>query len=141
MTAARPLPVPDEQSAPYWQAAAEHTLTMASCSACGALSLPPDSVCASCASTSAGICFTPVSHRGVVRSWTVVRQSFLAGFDDEVPYVLVDVELADQADLRMVARLVNGTAADLRLGAGVRVTFEDVAPGVSIPAFTLDETQ
>ena len=32
-----------------------------------------------------------MSGRGVVRSWTVVRQSFLPGFD--VPFVLVDVEL------------------------------------------------
>ena len=35
-----------------------------------------------------------------------MRQSFLPGFD--VPFVLVDVELLVQADLRLIGRLVDG---------------------------------
>jgi hypothetical protein len=65
-----------------------------------------------------------------------MRQSFLPGFD--VPFVLVDVELSAQADLRLIGRLVDGPDASLHLGAPVRLVFEDVAPGVSIPAFELE---
>ncbi len=52
--------------------------------------------------------FEPVSGRGFVRSWTVVRQSFLPGFEDDLPFVLVDVELEEQPDLRMIGRLPTG---------------------------------
>jgi uncharacterized OB-fold protein len=78
-----------------------------------------------------------VSGRGTIRTWTVIRQSFLPGFDDDLPYVLVDVELDEQADLRLVARLLDGVDAPLRIGAAVTVDFEDLAPGTAVPAFVL----
>lgn len=134
---ARPVPVPDEGSAPYWAAAAQHVLTVARCGQCGTLTLPPDVVCTACGSTEPGYVFTPVSGRAVVRSWTVVRQAFLPGFDDDVPFVLVDVELAEQEDLRLIGRLLDGTDSGLRIGAEVRVAFEDLTSEISIPAFEL----
>jgi uncharacterized OB-fold protein len=94
-------------------------------------------ICPHCRSTSAGFAFEPVSGRGVVRSWTVVRQSFLPGFDGDVPFVLVDVELVEQPELRLIGRLMDGVDAPLQLGARVVVAFEDVAPEVAVPAFAL----
>ena len=135
-TAKRPVPVPDDTSAPYWSAAAAHTLVVARCSRCGQLSHPPDTVCPHCGSTDPSFEFTPVDGNGVVRSWTVVRQSFLPGFDD-VPFVLVDVELSVQQDLRLIGRLLDGPDVALRVGAPVRLAFEDVAPDVAVPAFEL----
>ncbi|OBF09127.1 Zn-ribbon domain-containing OB-fold protein [Mycobacterium sp. 852002-10029_SCH5224772] len=137
---ARPLPVPDETSAPFWAAAADHVLTVARCARCGKFSMPPDVVCPHCHATDPGFEFTPVSGRGVVRSWTVVRQAFLPGFDADLPFVLVDVELAEQAELRLIGRLLDGPKvldADLRVGGAVTVGFEDLAPGVAVPAFEL----
>jgi uncharacterized protein len=131
----RPLPVPDETSAAYWQAAAGHVLAIARCGVCHSYVHPPDQICPVCGSLDPGFTFEPVSGRGVIRSWTVVRQSFLPGF--EVPYPLVDVELAEQAELRLIGLLVDGVDAPLALGAAVEVAFEDVAPDVSIPAFRL----
>jgi uncharacterized OB-fold protein len=133
----RPVPVPDEMSAPFWSAAAEHVLTVARCAQCGQFSVPPDVVCPHCHAADPGFEFTQVSGRGVVRSWTVVRQAFLPGFDDDLPFVLVDVELVEQADLRLIGRLLDGVHADLHIGDAVVVGFEDLAPGVAIPAFEL----
>lgn len=133
----RPLPAPDDTSAAYWSAAADHVLTVARCARCGRFSVPPDVVCPHCHSTDPGFEFTPVSGRGVVRSWTVVRQAFLPGFDDEIPFVLVDVELVEQAELRLIGRLLDGVDAKLRVGDAVTVGFEDLAPGMAIPAFEL----
>ena len=133
----RPVPVPDEQSAPYWEAAARHELTVACCSSCGVGSMPPDVVCLHCGSTDPRFTFQPVSGRGVVKAWTVARQSFLPGFADDVPFVLVDVELDDQPSVRLIGRLLDGLEAPLRVGIPVAVAFEDIAPGVSIPAFEL----
>jgi uncharacterized OB-fold protein len=131
----RPLPEPDEVSAPFWAAAARHQLTVARCSACSTFSVPPDLVCPHCGSTDPRFTFEAVSGRGAVRSWTVVRQSFLPGFD--VPFLLVDVELAEQADLRLIGRLLDGPDTTLRVGDAVAVAFEDVTDGVAVPAFAL----
>jgi uncharacterized protein len=132
----RPVPVPDETSAPFWSAAAAHRLVIARCARCAQLSHPPDAVCPCCGSTDPAFAFESVDGAGAVRSWTVMRQSFLPGFD--VPFVLVDVELLVQADLRLIGRLVDGPDAPLRLGAPVRLVFEDLAPGVAVPAFELE---
>jgi uncharacterized OB-fold protein len=70
-------------------------------------------------------------------TWTIVRQAFLPGFHADVPYVLVMVELVEQAGLRLVGRLVDGVDAPLRIGAAVEVVIEDRGPGAAVPAFAL----
>jgi uncharacterized protein len=67
-----------------------------------------------------------------------MRQSFLPGFDPDVPFVLVDVELDEQPDLRLIGRLTDGLGAPLRIGSRVLVAFEDLSPDISVPAFALD---
>jgi hypothetical protein len=134
---AKPLPVPDEQSAGYWAAASEHVLAIARCGRCGMLTHPPGTVCPHCLSADPAFTFAPVDGRGTVRSWTVLRDSFLPGFAADVPFVLVDVELDAQADLRCIGRLVDGPDAALAIGDRVITVFDDLAPGVAVPAFSL----
>jgi uncharacterized OB-fold protein len=135
----RPVPVPDAQSAAFWEAAARHVLCLARCGVCGAFSHPPDVVCDHCGTTSPGFTFTPVDGRGAVRSWTVMRQSFLPGFEELIPFVLVDVELTEQPGVRLIGRLVDGEGPRLRLGAPVRTVFEHIRPEIAVPAFTFLE--
>jgi hypothetical protein len=66
-----------------------------------------------------------------------VRQAFLPGFDDDLPFVLVDVELVEQTELRLIGRLLDGVDADLHLGDAVVAAFEDLVPGRAVPAFEL----
>jgi uncharacterized protein len=132
----RPVPVPDDLSREFWDAAAAHSLVLARCTRCATFSHPPDTVCPHCGSTDPAFEFTAVDGSGSVRSWTIMRQSFLPGFD--VPFVLVDVELSAQPEVRLIGRLVDGPETPLRLGARVRLTFEDIAPDVSVPAFALE---
>jgi hypothetical protein len=70
-----------------------------------------------------------------------MHQSSVPGFDDALPFVLVDVELDDQADLRMIARLLDGRDVPVKLGDRVTSVFEDIAPGVAIPAFVRDRAR
>ena len=90
--AGRPVPVPDERLARVL-GRRRRALPRRSPAAHAAakLSHPPDAVCPHCGSIDPAFEFTPVDGSGSVRSWTVMRQSFLPGF--EVPFVLVDVEL------------------------------------------------
>jgi hypothetical protein len=133
-----PIPVPDEQSAGYWAAAADHVLALARCIHCGYIAHPPQVVCARCLHPEPGFEFKPVDGGGTVRSWTVIRDSFLPGFGDAVPFVLVDVELDVQPDLRLIGRLVDGLDAEVQLGARVTAVFDDLVPGVAVPAFALE---
>ncbi|MGH3250040.1 MAG: Zn-ribbon domain-containing OB-fold protein [Trebonia sp.] len=135
--AGRPVPVPDESSAPYWAAAARHVLALARCARCGRFALPPGQACPDCGSVDPGYVYREVSGEGRVRSWTVIRHSFLPGFDVDLPFLLVDVELAAQRELRMIGRLLDGPGAPVRIGGPVMVAFEDLAAGVAVPAFTL----
>ena len=130
----RPLPVPDEISAPYWAACAKHVLTLPRCARCGQYTLPPDISCPHCHSIDPAFTFEPVSGKGTVRSWTIIRQSFLSGF--QVPFLLVDVQLDEHPHVRMIGRLLDGPDAPLRLGEAVIVAFEDLAPGIAVPGFT-----
>ena len=44
----RPVPVPDERSAGYWEAARRGELALARCAGCGAFAHPPSTVCPHC---------------------------------------------------------------------------------------------
>jgi hypothetical protein len=79
-----------------------------------------------------------VAGGGTIQSWIIVRQSFLPGFVDQLPLVLVDVALDAQSDIRLIGRLLDGSEASLAIGQRVKIAFEDVAPDVSVPAFALE---
>lgn len=131
-----PLPVPNEVSAAFWAAAAEHSFVLARCTRCGIFAHPPSVVCQRCLHPQSEFGFVPVDGGGRICSWVVFQDSFLPGFD--VPYVLVDVELDVQPGLRLIGRLVEGPEATIQRGSRVNVVFDDIAPGVSIPAFGLE---
>lgn len=131
----KPVPVPDEQSAGFWEAAAGHVLAIQRCTRCGFYSHPPVDICHRCHSPDRSFRYEPVTGRGTVRTWTVVRDAFLAGFAGEVPYVLAEAELEEQEGLRLVMLLVDGHASAMRIGLPVEVVFADVDGGVSVPHF------
>jgi hypothetical protein len=134
---AKPLPRPDSVSQGYWDAAGRHELAIQRCDHCGWFNHPPDVVCGRCRSPASSFSFVPVSGTGRIRSWTVMRDAFLPGFRDDVPWVVVDVELPEQPGLTIISRLVDGADADIALGSPVRVVFRDVAPGIALPEFEL----
>jgi uncharacterized OB-fold protein len=138
----RPLPVPDEVSAPFWAATARGELALARCAACGAVAHPPSPVCPSCRSTEPAWAFAVVAGTGVVRSWTVLRQPFLPGFADDLPIVLVDVAIdgtrhPNGSDVRLIGRLLDGVDAPVAIGAEVSIDFEHLGDEVAVPAFRL----
>jgi uncharacterized OB-fold protein len=129
--------VPDEVSAPFWDATARGVLALARCSRCQQFSHPPAPVCPNCHHTEPAFAFEPVDGVGVIRSWTVLRQPFLPGFADDLPIVLVDVALDGLDDLRLIGRLLDGPGAHLEVGEAVMVTFEQLGEGIAVPAFVL----
>ncbi len=133
----RPVPVPDETSAPYWEAAARGHLVLARCSRCQRFSHPPGPVCPHCHATDHDPVFEQVAGSGTIRSWTTVHRSSLGGFDGDGPFTLVDVAVDGADDVRLIGRLVDGPDVPLTLGDRVVLAFEHLDDGVAVPAFTL----
>ena len=48
-------------------------------------------------------------------------------------------DIAYQRDLRIIGRLLDGPETQLKLGDRVNLAFEDLGPGISVPAFTLEK--
>lgn len=133
----KPLPVPDALTAGYWKAAAAHVLAIQRCDHCGNLAHPPTVVCTACQSTRPAFSFAPVSGRGRIHTWTVMRDSFLPSFKKDIPWVVAMIELEEQKGVQVMANLKDGANAKITIGTPVEVVFDDVAPGVALPQFRL----
>jgi uncharacterized OB-fold protein len=79
-------------------------------------------VCPNCRGES--FSWTEVSGRGTIYTYTVARQTWVAGFEDEVPYVVVAVSVAEQPSLLLTTNLIGDFDIDrLDIGLPVRADF------------------
>ena len=134
-TRPKPLPAVDALSKPFWDAAQQHRLVLQRCTACGYFNHPPRLACDACQSQQ--LDFAPVSGRGRIYSFTVMHQPNIAGFEDEIPYLNILVELEEQAKLFMVCDLPLADRDRVTIGGPVEVWFEDVNAEISLPRFRL----
>jgi len=130
---AKPLPEITAESKPFWDGCARHELLLQRCTACGRRQHYPRGVCAACWSSE--LAWERASGRAAIYSFTATYRTQARGFRDELPYVLAWVELDE--GVQVMANIVGVRDPEqLRIGQAVRVTFEDVAPGLSLYKFT-----
>ena len=129
----KPLPAVDALSKSFWDAAKEHRLVLQRCTECGYFNHPPRVACDACQSQQ--LDFEPVSGRGSIYSFTVMHQPNIAGFEDEIPYLNILVELEEQERLFMVSNLPLADRDTVEIGRPVEVFFEDVDAEISLPRF------
>jgi uncharacterized protein len=125
----RPLPEPDDQSAPFWEAAKERRLIIQRCSDCNTYRHPPRPMCPRCLSFNQG--WVTASGRATVWSWIIAHPPVLPAFADRVPYNVVVVELEE--GVRMIGNLIGVANEDITEGMPVVVDFEDAGEGVVLP--------
>src|SRR2546429_8048443 len=77
---------------------------------------------------------TPSRGRGLVYTFTVTHRTQARGFRDELPYVLAWIELDE--GVQVMSNIVGVDPAKVSIGMPVRVTFDDVKEGLSIPKVT-----
>jgi uncharacterized OB-fold protein len=124
-------PAVTEETAPFWDAAGEGRLLIERCTACGAGSFPPRGMCPACRGREmSGV---EVTGRGVVYSYTVNYQRWMAGL--EVPYAVVLVEFPDHPGVRVPGRLRGCPPEAAAVGLPVEVGFEPGPGGFAIPSF------
>lgn len=119
-----PRPLPDGDTRPYWEGVARGELRIQRCETCGRHVFYPRALCPHCYAEQ--LVWVTASGDGVIYSYTVVHRAF-GPFAAQTPYVVALVELTE--GVRMLTRIVGSEAEAIRIGAAVRVTFEEVAPG------------
>jgi len=110
-------------------------LVIQRCQECNYFNHPPRPLCDACLSQR--LEFVPVSGRGTVYSYTVMHQPNIAGFEKEVPYINVLVELDEQPRLFMVSYLPISEREKILIGGRVEVTFEKIDDEITLPQFRL----
>jgi hypothetical protein len=129
----KPLPVIDTDTAPFWQAARERKLLLQRCRACGAHVFYPRSICPHCHQLD--LEWVEASGRGEIYSYTVARRPAGPAFAEEVPYVLVLVDLDEGP--RMLSNLRVPDVESVRIGQRVHADFEAINDDVTLPVFTI----
>ena len=119
MTSIRPLPVPTPNSEPFWQGLANHQVTLQQCDDCDAWVFYPRSHCNHCLSPHLN--WREVRGNGTVYSFTIARRPTAPQFADEIPQLIVVVELEE--GVRMNAVIVNVAPEALRVGMAVKPVF------------------
>jgi uncharacterized OB-fold protein len=142
----------DSENLEFFRHCAAHDFHLQQCGACGLLRYPPTTACPWCASLESH--WVPVEGKGAVHSYTEVHHAIQPAFRDHVPYLILLVDLDTQKGkpgeheaLRVVGNLAtpDGRLAppdmvrSVGIGSRMRMVFSDVAPGLALPQWTIDE--
>jgi uncharacterized OB-fold protein len=130
-----PYPIPEFGTEAYWEAANHGELRVQRCLDCGRLRWQPAPLCLDCQSERHE--WALLSGRGRIHTWTEITHPVHPAAFAKVPYLVVEIELEEQADLRMISNLVGTTAAAVSIGAPVVVDFATHPNGQRLPVFRL----
>lgn len=130
-----PYPIPEYGTEPYWIACNEERLVMQRCTACGKYRWHPAPICTFCQAEAHE--WVQMSGCGRVYTWTVITHPVHPAAVAKVPYVVVEVELAEQPGLRMLSNLVDCDPSAITFDAPVTVGFERHPAGQKLPIFRL----
>jgi len=128
---AKPEPVPTPETQLFWDGCAAGELRIQRCLDCGKPYFYPRPVCPECGSTN--VEWFTASGEATLYSY-VINHRPAPGFEDDAPYAIAVVQLAEGP--RMMTNLVGvpNTPDELVLDMPLRVTFEQRGE-VSLPLF------
>lgn len=131
-TLARVLPrFPEPDTEPFWEMARQHRLGYQVCVRCGGLVFYPRQHCTHCTSTE--LEWRQSSGRGIIYTYTVMRQHGHPAFAAMLPYVLAFVDIEE--GFRLLTQIVDADPAEIRIGQRVQVQWLEQG-SVMLPAFT-----
>lgn len=120
----RPFPQPTPETQAYWDACAEHRLTLQRCLDCeGGAYFYPRPFCPNCLSRNVEP--FEASGKGKLHTYVIAHRGAM-GFEDDVPYVIAVIELEEGP--RMMSNIVGvePEPANLPADLPVEVTWEDI---------------
>ncbi len=127
----KPLPEITLLNEPFWEGTKAHELRLQLCDDCPEYRFTPKDVCSTCSSVNAT--WTPVSGDGTVYSYSVVHRGPGPAFQEDAPYIVVMVDLAEGP--RILSHMTGCEPEDMKIGMPVTVVFEDVTPEITLYKF------
>jgi uncharacterized OB-fold protein len=129
----KPLPIIDEDTAPYWKYCKQHELRMQKCSDCGHIRFPASVLCPACHSMDAQ--WMKLSGKGKIFSYVVFRQAYHPAYKGDIPYVVAIIQLEEGP--RMESNIIDADVDEIEIGMSVKLVFDDVTDSISLPKFKL----
>jgi len=124
----RPVPLLDSATRPFWEATKRAELLVQECLECGHRQFYPRSICTVCGAVPG---WMTSEGKGVVHTFTVVRQTGAYPFNQWTPYAIAVVELDEGP--RMMGGVIGCAVEDVRIGMRVEVEFVSVNDEAALP--------
>lgn len=125
-----PVPVPNPDTAPYWEALKNGKLMLCRCDDTGRWIHPP---LERSRYTGGPVHFEEVSGEGTIYSYIVVRQALVPG--RKPPFVVALVDIAEEPGVRLSA-FIEAEPDEVHIGQRVRARIVDLGDsGYRIPIF------
>jgi hypothetical protein len=121
----RPIPVPDDLSRPFWEAANQQKLVVQHCTGCNELFYPPRAACNKCGAGTA-LEWKEVDGKGHIDVHLVIRDSRIRGFRSAQPINFAIIRLDQDPGLNFLSNLPGSEAGDVVDGTAVEVVFAPI---------------
>lgn len=112
----------------FFASAAQGALLFQRCPACGHRQFYPRLLCTACGGEPV---WETASGRGVVHTFTIVRQNAQPPFKDELPYAVAMIELEE--GVRMMGNLTGCPVEEVEIGLRVEAYAVECEPGLAVP--------
>ena len=119
-----PAPVPDAETRPFFEAAAEGRFLLKACRSCGEAHWYPRAICPFCHSAETEWRQSP--GRGSIYSWTVMRRA-------DPPYAIAFVTLEEGPVI--MTNIVDADLDVLSIGEAVEMVLTPAGEGIALPQF------
>ena len=133
----KPIPTPTTLTKPFWDGASAGVLMLQRCADCGKVHFYPRHLCPYCHSSA--LEWFQASGEGHIHTYAVQHRGF-GGYAQEVPYVTAVIDLNEGDRMLTVLRGVDASKPEsIKIGAKVRVEFEEASDDIHIPFFRVVE--
>jgi uncharacterized OB-fold protein len=117
---ARPVPAPDADSQPYWDAANREVFLFQRCTACGKPQFYARALCRHCHGRD--LAWEQAAGGGTIVSFTRVSRAPSEAFATGGPYIIALIDLDE--GVRFLCNVIHSPHEAVRIGARVRLVFE-----------------
>ncbi len=136
-TIAKPLPVPSQETAFYWEKCRQRELWVRSCNDCSQAYFYPRDFCPNCFSRNTA--WLQCSGRGTLHAFGIVVRPPHRGWMEDVPFVVAMVDLEEgcrlPTNIVQVEADLNNPGESIWVGMPVEVVWEDRTDEISLPMF------
>ncbi len=131
----RPIPVANEWTKPFWDAAQRGVLELQRCQSCRSFQHPPYATCVQCIATD--LKFEAVAGAGTIYAYTIMYHTGDKRFASAVPYASIIVELDEAPGALLAGNLLGVPYTEAKVGRRVEVIFEKLNEEITLPQFRL----